>query len=175
MSDFFYYARDVGSAGTPYLWFRLNGSSNGAVKGETVPPPSLSDIRFKTALRPISNALEKVLQLRGTRYRWSEAGLAHLTRHISEQISAGPDATAEDNQKLWDAERQKACEALSSNQIGLVAQDLETVVPELVQEEKDGYKYIQYPQLTALLVEAIKEQNAMIQSLSDRLAALEAR
>jgi hypothetical protein len=32
-----------------------------------------------------------------------------------------------------------------------------------------------YPQLTALLVEAIKEQNAMIQSLAGRLAALEGR
>jgi Chaperone of endosialidase len=152
------------------FWFRLYGEGNGYAY--TTADNSPSDIRFKTALRPIGNALEKVLQLRGTSYRWSEAGLAHLMRHISEQISAGPDATAEDNQKLWDAERQKAHEASSGDHIGLIAQELETVVPELVHEDQEGYKYIRYPQLTALLVEAIKEQNAMIQS---RLAALDAR
>jgi hypothetical protein len=136
---------------------------------------SPSDIRFKTALRPIRNALEKVLQLNGTCYRWGEAGLRHFTQHITDEFSAGPDASADDNQKVWDAERRIAYDALSGDQIGLIAQELETVVPELVHEDKEGYKYIQYPQLTALLVEAIKEQNALIQSLSGKLAALEGR
>jgi hypothetical protein len=165
--DFFYYLKDR------TFWFRLYGEGSGYAY--TTPDSGPSDIRFKTAVRPIGNALEKVLQLSGTRYRWGEAGLAHFTRHISDQFSVGPDATADDNQKLWDAERQKAYQALSGDKIGLIAQEVETVVPELVHEDKEGYKYIQYPQLTALLVEAIKEQNAMIQSLSGRLTALEAR
>lgn len=40
--------------------------------------------------------------------------------------------------------------------IGLVAQDMEDVLPELVSEDKDGYKGISYNKLTAVLVEAIK-------------------
>jgi hypothetical protein len=140
--------------------------------GGGLPP---SDIRFKTALRPISDALEKVLQLNGRYYRWNQAGLRHFTRDIADALSAGPDATEADNQKLWDAERQKAHQALSGDRIGLIAQELETVVPELIHEDKEGYKYVRYEQLTALLVEAIKQQHALIQSLSDRLAAAEAR
>ena len=56
--------------------------------------------------------------------------------------------------------------------MGLIAQEVETVLPELVHEDKEGYKHIRYQQVTALLVEAIKEQNAMIQKLSEKLAAL---
>ena len=143
------------------------------IVGQPVVAPS--DMRLKTELCPIDNALEKVLQLKGTRYRWSEAGLRHLTASVSSVVSAGPDATEADQAALRSAEREKACQALSGRQIGLIAQELEAVVPELVQEDQEGYKHIRYQQLTALLVEAVKAQHALVQSLSGRLAALEAR
>ena len=137
---------------------------------QTNAPPS--DIRFKTDVRTIPHALQKVLQLRGTLFRWGQDGLEFLTRDIARNISAGPDATEEENQRLWDVERQKAYEELSGENVGLIAQEVETVLPELVHEDKEGYKHIRYHQVTALLVEAIKEQNAMIQKLSEKLAAL---
>ncbi len=42
-------------------------------------------------------------------------------------------------------------------QIGLIAQDVEKELPELVSEDKDGYKAVSYTKLTAVLVEAVKE------------------
>ena len=45
-------------------------------------------------------------------------------------------------------------------QIGLIAQDVEQVMPELVSEDKDGYKAVSYSKLTAVLVEAVKELKA---------------
>jgi len=74
-------------------------------------------------------------------------------------------------------------------QIGLIAQDVEKVVPEIVRTDHEGYKTISYEKLTPLLIEAIKEQNAAIKqqhetikrqeqryaSLLERVAALEAR
>ncbi len=42
-------------------------------------------------------------------------------------------------------------------QIGLIAQDVEKDLPELVTEDKDGYKAVSYSKLTAVLVEAVKE------------------
>ncbi len=45
-------------------------------------------------------------------------------------------------------------------QIGLVAQNVEKVLPELVSEDRDGYKAVSYSRLTAVLVEAIKELKA---------------
>jgi hypothetical protein len=134
-----------------------------------------SDIRLKTGLRPISRALDLVRKLQGVRYRWGDSGLRHFTRDIESSVFAGPDATDEQNQEVQQAERRKALEALAGDRMGLVAQDVETVVPELVHEDADGYKHIRYQHLTALLTEAIKEQDAVVQALSAEVAALRAR
>lgn len=46
--------------------------------------------------------------------------------------------------------------------IGFIAQDMEKVVPEIVKTEPDGYKYIDYANLTPVIVEAIKDQQKII-------------
>jgi hypothetical protein len=133
-----------------------------------------SDIRLKADLRPIGHALELVRKLRGMRYRWGDAGLAHFTRDIESSVSAGPDATEEQNQAVWQAERRRALDTLAGDRLGLVAQDVEPVVPELVHEDADGYKHIRYQHLTALLTEAIREQDVVVRALSSEVAALRA-
>jgi hypothetical protein len=124
-------------------------------------------------LSPITDALAKVKQLNGTYYRWGETGLKHLTQKIETTISAGPGATEKENQNLWAEERQKAYQALAAAKIGLIAQNVETVAPEVVHQDKEGYKYIDYQDLTALLVEAIKEQQRLVERLETRLSTLE--
>jgi hypothetical protein len=57
-------------------------------------------------------------------------------------------------------------------QIGLIAQDVEKVLPELVHTADDGYKSLSYDKLTAVLVEAVKEQQAMIDSLRTEVASM---
>lgn len=57
-------------------------------------------------------------------------------------------------------------------QIGLVAQDVEKVLPELVHTDNEGYKSLSYDKLTAVLVEAVKEQQAMIDSLRTEMASM---
>ena len=47
-------------------------------------------------------------------------------------------------------------------QIGFVAQEVETVVPELVKTDSEGYKSVAYANVTALLIEAVKEQQKTI-------------
>jgi len=44
-----------------------------------------------------------------------------------------------------------------SRQVGLIAQEVETVIPELVHTDDNGYKSVSYEKLTAVLVEALKE------------------
>ena len=56
--------------------------------------------------------------------------------------------------------------------IGLIAQEVEEVLPELVSEDEEGYKSIEYSKLTAVLIEAIKEQQKQIETLSLRVAEL---
>jgi hypothetical protein len=56
--------------------------------------------------------------------------------------------------------------------IGFIGQEVEKVVPEVVNTDADGYKYVSYPNMTALLVEAIKEQQREIEKLKEELARL---
>lgn len=50
-------------------------------------------------------------------------------------------------------------------QLGFVAQDLQKVAPELVRTDKNGYLSVAYGNATALLVEALKEQQKQIEAL----------
>jgi hypothetical protein len=134
-----------------------------------------SDIRLKADVRPIGRAMGLVRKLQGVRYRWSDTGLAHFTRDIEDSVSAGPGATEEQHEQARRTERRRALDALAGDRLGLVAQDVEPVVPELVHDDEDGYKRVRYEHLTALLTEAIKEQDAMVQALSAKVAALQAR
>jgi len=60
-------------------------------------------------------------------------------------------------------------------QMGFVAQEMEQVVPEITRTGTDGYKAIAYQNLTALLVEALKEQQGEITVLRAMVERLEAR
>jgi len=53
----------------------------------------------------------------------------------------------------------------NSSSIGLIAQEVEKVLPELVSENEQGYKGVQYQNIVAVLIEAIKAQDKQIQSL----------
>ena len=56
---------------------------------------------------------------------------------------------------------------------GVIAQDVEKVYPELV-EEVEGYKHLQYNALIGVLVEAVKELTTKVETLETKVAALEA-
>jgi Chaperone of endosialidase len=137
--------------------------------------PDTSDVRLKADLRPITHAVGMVRMLQGVRYRWGDSGLKYFTQGIDRNLSAGPNATDDQSDRIREYERRKALKALAGDRLGLVAQDVETVIPELVHEDGDGYKHIRYQHLTALLVEAIKEQDATVRALSAQVAALSTR
>jgi hypothetical protein len=57
-------------------------------------------------------------------------------------------------------------------EIGLIAFDVEKVLPELVSTDSDGYKSIAYGKLTAVLVEAIKELQQQNDKMAQQIEAL---
>ena len=57
--------------------------------------------------------------------------------------------------------------------VGLIAQEVEKVLPEVVQIREDGIKAISYEKVVPLLVEAIKEQQVTIENLTKRIELLE--
>jgi len=66
-------------------------------------------------------------------------------------------------------------ETYTGHDIGLIAQQVEEVAPELVTTRSTGYKAVKYEKLTALLVGAIKEQQKQIEFLEKRISSLERR
>ena len=115
---------------------------NGRLKTNGI--QELSDARYKTNIKTLSQALEKLSQLRGVSYDWDTTSF--------------PD-------KNFNARKQ----------IGLIAQELEPIFPELVHTGADGYKSVDYSKLVAVIVEAIKEQQAIIETQNRRLSGVEVK
>ena len=114
---------------------------------------STSDGRAKTNITTIDNALSKVNQLTGKRFQ-------RINRENTPQ------------------------EHLSKNgyKFGFIAQEIEDIIPEAVQyhaDEDDGTENwnssyaMDYGSVVALLVNAIKEQDVVIQDLKTRITTLE--
>ncbi len=57
-------------------------------------------------------------------------------------------------------------------QIGVIAQDVEKIVPELVQTAADGIKSVDYVKMIPVLIEAMKEQQKMIDALKAEVELL---
>ena len=58
-------------------------------------------------------------------------------------------------------------------QIGFIAQELEVVYPELVTIDRDGFRRVDYARLVPVLVEAIKDQQFMIDDLQNQINDLQ--
>ncbi len=92
-----------------------------------------SDIRYKTNIRPISNALDKINQLEGVYFNWKSNNI---------------------------------------QEIGLIAQQVEPIIPEVVTTDSEGYKGLDYRKLTSLLIQGIKEQQIQIKSQQQQINEL---
>jgi hypothetical protein len=53
--------------------------------------------------------------------------------------------------------------------IGVIAQEIEEVLPELVTTRDNGYKAVKYEKIVALLIEAIKDQQKQIDDLKSKI------
>ena len=55
-----------------------------------------------------------------------------------------------------------------SRQVGVIAQEIQAAYPELVMEGGNGFLSVDYPKLTAVLIQSIKELKAMVLALADK-------
>jgi hypothetical protein len=60
----------------------------------------------------------------------------------------------------------------SDNCIGVIAQEVEEVYPEFVNEGDDGMKGVDYSKMVAVLIEAVKEQQQQINDLKNEIKSL---
>ncbi len=124
---------------TPSLKFYVNGTAGGTSTWTTS-----SDLRLKTDVVDLKDALSKVRRLRGVSFRWAD-------RVVAERAPA--------------PER--------GRQVGFIAQEVREVVPEVVLEDQAGMLSIAYASLVPVLVEAIKQQQETIDEMTHRVRQLE--
>lgn len=108
-----------------------------------------SDERMKTNIKSLrsESALERVMRIRSYTYDYSDAILKNTDEKKRELIST-----------------------MGKNQIGFMAQELKEVVPEAVRlDESTGTYSVNYIMLIPLLVESLKEQQAKINELEEKL------
>jgi len=98
-----------------------------------------SDERLKTNVRKIENALDKVTQINGVVYDWNDT-------YKKSHGDVDGYFVRDDNS-------------------GVIAQEVEKVFPNVVGERQDGFKAVRYELLVPLLIEAIKDLKAEIESL----------
>ena len=60
-----------------------------------------------------------------------------------------------------------------SRQVGVIAQEVETVLPEIVSTDAEGMKSVDYAKLTTVLIEAVKEQQTEIDELRRMIVKLQ--
>ena len=66
----------------------------------------------------------------------------------------------------WNMERQNV---RSGHDVGVLAQEIEQVLPEAVTERENGYKAVSYEKIIPLLIEAIKELKAEVEILKHKV------
>jgi hypothetical protein len=100
-----------------------------------------SDQRLKKDINTITGSLGLVSALRGVTYKWDDTRFSNFV--------------------IDDTEKEKI-------QVGLIAQEVEAVLPELVYNNGiEDLKAVRYPEMVAVLIEAVKElkqQNEEIQN-----------
>lgn len=116
-----------------------------------------SDGRLKENVEPIADPISKVMRLRGVTFDWKAS-----TRDVG-------------------------FEPAYKHDVGVIAQEVQSVLPEAIRpapfdldkdaenKSKSGESYltVQYEKLTALLIEAVKAQQATIADLESRVRSLE--
>jgi len=75
----------------------------------------------------------------------------------------------------WDLSAERARRLGAQRQIGLVAQEVEPVLPQVVGETADGYRTLDYAKLTAFLIEVAKAQQKEIAAQRFAIAGLRAK
>lgn len=98
-----------------------------------------SDLALKENISPIDNALNKVMSIGGYNFDWKDS-------HLEDR--GGVDGMF-----------------VKKKDIGIIAQEVQKVLPEAVGERKDGTLGVRYEQIVPLLIESIKELKSEIESL----------
>jgi len=116
-----------------------------------------SDKRLKSNIISLDGCLNKLAKLNGVSYLKS---VPELDNSIDGKALEGLSEIKKETIKA-----QLKNSETDTESMGFIAQDLQTVFPELVKQDKNGYLSVDYISIIPVLVEAVKEQQAQIEEL----------
>ena len=135
--------------GTPLIWGDFS-TKVVKVNGSQV---STSDQRFKENIHTLNGSLQKITSIRGVSFTWKTNDEINKIKGIK--------TDSVDNSRLQEG-----------TQLGVIAQEVEKVLPELVYTDEGGFKSVDYIKLTPVLIEAMKEQQAIIDNQQKQIDEL---
>lgn len=103
-----------------------------------------SDLKYKKNVSKINSPLYKVLKLNGIQFDYIDENNSLKSTSVSQ----------------------------TGHRLGFIAQEVEQIIPGIVQTMPDSTKAVAYTDLIALLVEAIKEQQVIIDNLQFEILEL---
>lgn len=101
-----------------------------------------SDLRLKNNINIIQSALDKIEKINGVEFDWNNDYIEQY---------GGEDGYF-----------------VRKHDVGVIAQELEEVLPEVVATREDGYKAVRYEKIVPLLIQAIKELKKQIDILKSK-------
>lgn len=124
-----------------------------------------SDSRLKKDLRNLdSDNIAKLMQIQGVKYK-----LKHPSERDDFYLTISDTANIELLKSNIDSPE------FTKDRIGLIAQDIQKIFPELVEADGNGYLGLDYMGLIPVLVEAIKELQAEIEILQNEITLLKSK
>lgn len=133
-------------------YFDGNVKVVGTVTATTV--TTTSDLRLKNNIRQIENgSLSKIMEMNVVRY-----GLKNQEVNILEPT--------EEAKYLYSPDS----DILKQEHIGLIAQELQQIYPELVNEGDDGYLSVNYIEIVPILIKSIQELKTKVDILENEAA-----
>jgi hypothetical protein len=108
-----------------------------------------SDRRLKDNIFVIEDPIDKIKKISGVEFDWNEKG-PHWTK---DEDFGNPSGSLHD--------------------VGVIAQEVQKVLPEAVKERDNGFLAVKYEKIVPLLIEGIKDQQKQIESLEARIKKLE--
>lgn len=124
-----------------------------------------SDERFKENIQSLKESASKIRRVRGVTYNLKEEGYSQNSDGFSPETEKEKDDIA-----LLENTKEKM-KNLNRNRIGFLAEEIQEVFPDLVEEDSKGYLHVDYIGLIPVLVESIKEQQTQIAMLNKILQA----
>lgn len=153
-----------GTIPTTGSWFGFGGLFSGGL-GYINGLYNLSDERVKSNIQPITNAINKLKQINGVSYNYNLNEYNYLTKGDSRTYLG---FLAQNIKEVFP-------EAVAEKQLAVVGPNKMTNSVNKTDFKKEIFNVVDYTSLIPVTVQAIKEQQELIENQNDRILSLEAK